>query len=347
MHNAIYIDQVNYPTADKDEILRLLEEHIRQNLVKIGDNLYRQKVGIPQGSVLSTLLCSFFYGDLERKHFNFCNDARNLLLRYVDDYLFITTRLSTARKFLDTMSKGHPEYGCFIASEKTLTNFDCNEHHPTVILPSEGKRGGFPWCGVRIDMQKLSVTVDYARLEDIHLSMTLSVQRGRRPGAAFKQRMIHAAKMRNLAVYNDTSFNGRKVVYLNVFQNFVLTAMKMHCYLKSWRTEQSIPLMTRFISATIEHCIYSAFVSIRRKMHDRFAKDNEATFSVQRELFIWLGFKAFHLVLSKKRTLYALVLEEIENKINSKRVSPKTKVQLMQMKSVVKNGWSTMVALQF
>lgn len=75
-----------------------------------------------------------------------------------------------ARKFLDIMSKGHPEYGCFIAPEKTLTNFDCNEHNPNVVLPKEGKRGGFPWCGVRIDMQKLCVSADYTRLEEIRKS---------------------------------------------------------------------------------------------------------------------------------------------------------------------------------
>ena len=34
--------------------------------VKIGSDYYRQSVGIPQGSVLSTILCSFFYGDLEK-----------------------------------------------------------------------------------------------------------------------------------------------------------------------------------------------------------------------------------------------------------------------------------------
>ncbi|KAG8948061.1 hypothetical protein FRC04_010103 [Tulasnella sp. 424] len=347
MHNAIYIDQVHYPSADKDEILKLLEEHIQQNLVKIGSDLYRQKVGIPQGSVLSTLLCSFFYGDLERKHFDFCKDLRNLLLRYVDDYLFITTRLSMARKFLDIMSKGHPEYGCFIAPEKTLTNFDCNEHNPNVVLPKEGKRGGFPWCGVRIDMQKLCVSADYTRLEDIHLSMTLTVQRGRKPGAAFRQRIIHAAKIRNLVIFNDTSFNGRKVVYLNIFQNFALTAMKMHCYLKSWRTDGGIVQMTRFILATIEASIYSSFASIRRKANDRLAKENGATFSIQRELFIWLGYKAFDLVLSRKRTLYVLVLEGIQKKLDSKTISPRTKLQMAQIKAIVRDGWANLAGLQY
>lgn len=34
--------------------------------VKIGSSYYHQSVGIPQGSVLSMILCSFLYGALEK-----------------------------------------------------------------------------------------------------------------------------------------------------------------------------------------------------------------------------------------------------------------------------------------
>lgn len=45
-------------------------------------------------------------------------------MRLIDDYLFVTTSLEKARAFLDMMDQGHPEYGCFIAKDKTMTNFD-------------------------------------------------------------------------------------------------------------------------------------------------------------------------------------------------------------------------------
>lgn len=63
-----------YPYSRKQDIIALLEEHITENLVKIGNEYYRQMVGIPQGSVLSAILCSFFYGDLERRKFKFTQD---------------------------------------------------------------------------------------------------------------------------------------------------------------------------------------------------------------------------------------------------------------------------------
>lgn len=89
---------------------------------QIGHSYYRQTVGIPQGSVLSALLCSFFYGDLEKRFEQFRNDlqsvsvfylqlalpdsASKILLRLIDDYLFITTSLSRAKRFLSMMNQG-------------------------------------------------------------------------------------------------------------------------------------------------------------------------------------------------------------------------------------------------
>lgn len=38
---------------------------------QIGNSFFRQAKGIPQGSVVSTYLCSLFYADMERKHLAF------------------------------------------------------------------------------------------------------------------------------------------------------------------------------------------------------------------------------------------------------------------------------------
>lgn len=55
--------------------MRLIVSYLRLGCyAQIGNEYYRQVVGIPQGSVLSAILCSFFYGDLERKHFRFTDD---------------------------------------------------------------------------------------------------------------------------------------------------------------------------------------------------------------------------------------------------------------------------------
>ena len=49
---------------DRDEILQQIEDHLRNNLIKVKNEIYRQIVGIPQGSLLSTLLCWYLSSSL-------------------------------------------------------------------------------------------------------------------------------------------------------------------------------------------------------------------------------------------------------------------------------------------
>ena len=74
----------------------------------MGKQFYRQKVGIPQGSVLSTVLCNIFYADLEKKKLPFLLDEEGLLLRLIDDFLFISMNRDHAKSFLEHMHQGNP-----------------------------------------------------------------------------------------------------------------------------------------------------------------------------------------------------------------------------------------------
>ena len=55
--------------------------------------------------------------------------SSQLLLRLIDDFLFITSERSLAERFLKTMSIGQPEYGCVISPDKTVVNFDAIDQH--------------------------------------------------------------------------------------------------------------------------------------------------------------------------------------------------------------------------
>ena len=46
------------------------------------------------------------------------------LLRYIDDFLLITDDYGVARRFVDVMSRGFPEYGAFVSPGKTLLSFE-------------------------------------------------------------------------------------------------------------------------------------------------------------------------------------------------------------------------------
>ena len=109
---------------------------------QIGSKLFRQKEGIPQGSKISSLLCSFCYAALERQYLGFVHQPGSVspahpyrvqmltdvllqrLLRYIDDFLFISDDVHLARRFMRTMSKGFKEYGAYVSPGKTLVNFE-------------------------------------------------------------------------------------------------------------------------------------------------------------------------------------------------------------------------------
>lgn len=69
---------------------------------------------------------SFFYSHFEQTclgHLTKNDDTTNLL-RYVDDFKFLTTSKKKAEEFLEIMHKGSPEYGCFVNPSKTVKNFE-------------------------------------------------------------------------------------------------------------------------------------------------------------------------------------------------------------------------------
>ncbi|KAG8777612.1 hypothetical protein FRC15_011232 [Serendipita sp. 397] len=107
LRHAVFTDQVVHTFEERNELLALIEEHISSHIVEIGGNFYKQKVGIPQGSVISTILCNFFYEDLESSsRFDFMRGPAQLLLRYIDDYFFVSTSLENAKQFLAMMNEG-------------------------------------------------------------------------------------------------------------------------------------------------------------------------------------------------------------------------------------------------
>lgn len=159
--HTIFVENVVSQFKNKEEILDLLAEHVQNNMVKIGKKFYRQKEGIPQGSVISSLLCNYFYADLEAKHLAFLQCENTLLLRLIDDFLLITTNRSHAKRFLQTMHDGLPFYGVRVNPDKTLVNFEVSINDKKV--PRMVDQIGFPYCGSFIDTKKLNITRDRDR----------------------------------------------------------------------------------------------------------------------------------------------------------------------------------------
>ncbi|KAJ3173397.1 hypothetical protein HK101_011056, partial [Irineochytrium annulatum] len=70
---------------------------------QIGKRTYHQIEGIPQGSILSAILCSIFYTRMEENELPKFFTDNSLLMRLVDDFLYITTDRELAVGFLTKM----------------------------------------------------------------------------------------------------------------------------------------------------------------------------------------------------------------------------------------------------
>lgn len=53
---------------NRSSIINLLTKHLNNNLIIYGNKYYIQKKGIPQGSILSNLLCNIYYGTIEKQY---------------------------------------------------------------------------------------------------------------------------------------------------------------------------------------------------------------------------------------------------------------------------------------
>lgn len=334
LHDVVFVDSVSYRYESTSLILKLLRQHITENLVKIGKEFYRQRVGIPQGSSLSTLLCSFFYADMEAQDPFLRNlrtgsggNRQSLLMRYTDDFLLITTSKRQAKRFYEVMRKGHPEYGCFISAEKTLTNFD-------LLDTAKGNAGAaplipriygedFPWCGLTISTKDLGVSTDLARYVGIDIRDTLTVEYCRQPGAALVEKMIQSVKSRCHILFTDTALNGDRRVYANIYSSFLVAALKLSAYLGELRrfkttfsaeylfkaVQRLVKFTSRYIgsralSAEVKFSFKESSGRKRKSKTDRGkgrrADAWRASCTVQPHYVHWLGYTAFLTVLSRQ-----------------------------------------------
>lgn len=232
LRNAIIADQVIHPHIEKNDLLQLLKEHIMENLIKINNQIFRQSTGIPQGSVLSTILCSFFYGMLERNEMKFVQESKSsLLLRFIDDFLFITTDRDEARCFLKVLRNGFPQYGAQISDHKTVVNFDISFDGVETINRCQRTDEYFEWCGILINTKTLDVKANYGKTFETDIRNSFSIGDGSRIGQTVSQKLTQSFQQHAHALYADCNFNSSVTVKRNLFENYLIAAVKLGVFL--------------------------------------------------------------------------------------------------------------------
>ncbi len=312
--NCIFIDGTRCLLAKRSATIRLLEEHLGNHVVvakgRYGNRFLLQGNGIPQGSVLSSLLCNIYYGNVEKEILGeeFARDSNTtpecfLLVRMVDDFLLITTERSMAERFIKKMYSGSPSRGALINKEKTITSFnmEMRENGATLMLTDgrvKGAKGDlhFPWCGLLFDSETGEVRVDYSRFAGGKALGALTVDHIGEQGRRFALYLKTFVRPRCQSLLFDPHINSTTVIAINFYQMFLLCAVKAVDYIES--SEMTMRSNQEFICRSIDEAIsYARGLIMCRLRRDSLSLDTlnrpEGGADLSQESALWLGRHAF------------------------------------------------------
>jgi len=333
---AVLVDNALQQRVTRSELVRQLREHLGSTLVRLGGAFFVQQVGVPQGSILSTLLCSALYADMEANHslggagsshaqrtstamMDASGDDQTLLLRWVDDFLLMTTDPDVATTFLHNLTGGFPEYGASVSVAKTCINFDAwapdGKRMPRNELVTPDGRRHVKWCGLLIDSVTLEVQADNSRMMAVPLSDTVQTpgRDGSAPGSILATRLRGYLRPKAAALLFDAELNGPATAAVNIHQCFLVAALKFHAFVSDamqWRQHGLLA------AAIVDALRYGTrLVSSRLRAAPGAPKLHPA---LQGRAIKYLGMVAFQRILSRRQSRYIPLLAWLKRELGSK-----------------------------
>lgn len=120
--NKAISDKGNTTKFTKTLVIDSINDYIKNSGVFLNNNtLYKRKVGLFQGFPLLSTLCNVFYNNLvnDKLSFTLENDNPSILLRLMDDFLFISCDKDLCKKVYNTVNTEFPRFGVYLNEDKT------------------------------------------------------------------------------------------------------------------------------------------------------------------------------------------------------------------------------------
>ncbi|XP_072180170.1 uncharacterized protein [Diadema setosum] len=309
--NAVLINHVSLATLSTQILLQRLRQHVTADVMKIGRRCYWRREGISQGSILSSLLCSFFYAHMERCYLSDV-DQDGLLMRLIDDFLLITPHLHKAQRFLHILLTGVKQYGCRANPSKTLVNFDFKFGGAPV--PSIKGSESFPWCGLVFNPQTLEVSNDYSKYRNVSIRYTLTMHTdGEAPLQKMRVKLVGSLRAKSVGIFLDPEINSFSTIVSNSYHLLLLLATRYHSFY------HCLPGTVR--ETTPVHHFFNILMACLRSFHSMAvarlpgnSDEVETTFPLTMNTVTWLGLKAFDSKLTLHKAVYKPLLKLIRKR---------------------------------
>jgi len=104
---------------------------------------------------------------------------------------------------------------------------------------------------------------------------------------------------------------------MNVYQNFLVVAMRMHHYLRSWGA--NIRKNLKFIHRTIQQVVRYTYAVMRNKALNKVSAAQAGKCEAEKRCVTWLGLTAFRIVLARKSTAYKSLLKLLDLELSQGR----------------------------
>ncbi len=111
------------------------------------------------------------------------------------------------------------------------------------------------------------------------------------------------AKAKCHAIFSDGYLNSRHIIHLNVYQNLMLTALKMHEYLRDWGTGSWInysflrgkygknsaaaSLLMVVLSGVVKKTIFYNYTSIQNQVKRKGMQESRLNTGIHKEAVAW------------------------------------------------------------
>ncbi|XP_051246417.1 telomerase reverse transcriptase [Dicentrarchus labrax] len=318
VHHAILVEQHFCSDLHGREALQFFNQMLTGSVVQFGKKTYRQCRGIPQGSVVSSLLCCLCYGHMENTLFKDIAVKKGCLMRLVDDFLLITPELHEAQTFLKILLAGVPQYGLVVNPQKVVVNFQASESvgsFPGIrVLPPHCL---FPWCGLLLDTHSLDVYKDYSSYAGLSLRYSLTLGSFHSAGQQMRRKLMAVLRLKCHALFLDLKTNSLEAVYKNIYKLVLLHARRFHVCAQSLPFGQTVAKNTMYFLQMIWDMAEYASQLIRLSNKGLILGSKAQTGIMQYEAVELLFCLSFLLVLSQHRPLYKDLLPHLHKRKRS------------------------------
>eukprot|EP00977_Amphora_coffeiformis_P011071 scaffold2655_cov179-Amphora_coffeaeformis.AAC.4 len=304
-HKTVYADTGNCNVSKSEQVMKMIEEHLKSHLVvtsdRHGDRYLVQSKGVPQGSTLSTLLCNFYYGRIESRLFNTYDGDKSteeppthIVCRQVDDFIYVGTRRHLLQKFLAVMLEGDRDMGVQVNEDKTQVSTTIvvrqGEGNTETLKPS-GSPWSFPWCGMVFDVTSGEVMNDYTRFYGGKAGNSISIDRSRGPGEEMLVQLKTFVRPRCMPILFDRCINRPAVQRKNLFQMMAFAAVKLVLYIQARGASISSDAHVSHLIKSVDAAIIYAGILIESRL-----KASNAHCDITAALHKYIGWKAFQAV---------------------------------------------------